>query len=190
MSRIISLFVALWLAACSAPAPFNASEVPKLTYGHGVELRDTEGKDRRIEEFRGRVTLLFFGFTRCPDVCPTMLLRLKKVRDAVGPLAPQVQVVLLSVDPERDTPDVLRAYVKHFDPSFIALRPEPAQLEKTLTEFRAIAIRVPTDDGNDYTVDHSATIFVYDRSGALRLIAQPQLEIEKLAADVARLAHE
>ena len=190
MTRIIIFALAILLGACSAPAPFNASEVPKLTYGHGVELRDTEGKTHRIEEFRGRVTLLFFGFTRCPDVCPSMLLRLKKVRDATGPLAPTVQVVLLSVDPERDTPDILRAYVKHFDPSFMALRPEPAQLEQTLKEFRAIAIRVPTADGTDYTVDHSATIFVYDRSGALRLIAQPQLEVEKLAADVTRLARE
>lgn len=190
MMRPIVLVFAALLGACSGPAPFNASEVPKLDYGHGVELRDTEGEVHRIEEFRGRVTLLFFGFTRCPDVCPTMLLRLKKVRDAVGPLAPNVQVVLLSVDPERDTPDILRAYVKHFDPSFIALRPEPTRLEETLKAFRAIAIRVPTADGSDYTVDHSATIFVYDRTGALRLIAQPQLEVEKLAADVTRLVRE
>lgn len=177
------------LSGCSKPVPFNAAEVPKLTYGHGVALTDTDGKRRRIEEFRNQVTVVFFGFTRCPDACPTTLARLRQVRAALGPQASKMQVVLVSLDPERDTADVLRVYVKHFDPSFIGLRPDPADLERVQREFRVIAIRTPLGDG-DYTVDHSSTIYVYDRQARLRLIAQPDLEISKLAADIARLATE
>ena len=183
--------VALTLAACSPPPPpFNASEVSGIAYGKNIGIADTSGQIRRIEDFKDQVTLVFFGFTRCPDVCPSTLMRLRQVRDALGADADKLQVLLVSVDPERDTPDRLEAYVKNFDPSFIGLRPDPAELEKVVKAFHAIAVKVPTADGKDYTVDHSATIYVYDRRNQLRLIAQPDIAIDALATDLRRLAQE
>jgi protein SCO1/2 len=186
----LALLTSVLATACSPPPPpFNATEVSNLAYGRGLGIPDTEGKIRRIDDFKGQVTLVFFGFTRCPDVCPTTLMRLRQVRSALGEDADKVQVLLVSVDPERDTPDRLGAYVKSFDESFIGLRPEPADLEKVVKAFHAIAVKVPTT-GDDYTIDHSATIYVYDRDNQLRLIAQPSLEIDRFASDLRRLAQE
>ena len=134
--------------------------------------------------------MLFRSFTRCPDVCPTTLLRLRQARAAVGPDADKVRVLLVSVAPERDTPAVLGAYVKNFDPSFVGLRPEPAQLEAVVKAFHAIAVKVPVGDAGDYTIDHSGTIYVYDRRNRMRLIAQPDFDIAKFAEDLRRLAKE
>ena len=182
---------ALTLTACSPPPPpFNASEVSGIAYGKDIGIADTSGQIRRIEDFKDQVTLVFFGFTRCPDICPSTLMRLRQVRDSLGDDAGKLQVLLVSVDPERDTPDRLDAYVKSFDPSFIGLRPEPDALEKVIKAFHAIAVKVPTADGKDYTVDHSATIYVYDRRNQLRLIAQPDIAIDAFAADLRRLAQE
>ena len=189
-AAMLLALVALTLAACSPPPPFNASEVSGIAYGKDIGIADTSGQIRRIEDFKDKVTLVFFGFTRCPDVCPSTLMRLRQVRDALGEDAGKLQVLLVSVDPERDTPDRLEAYVKNFDPSFIGLRPDPAELEKVVKAFHAIAVKVPTADGKDYTVDHSATIYVYDRRNQLRLIAQPDIAIDAFAADLRRLAQE
>lgn len=183
------LVAAVLVGACSPPPPFNATEVEGLAYGKGLGIPDTEGKIRRIDDFEGKVTLVFFGFTRCPDVCPSTLMRLRQVRNALGEDAENVQILLVSVDPERDTPETLGAYVKNFDESFIGLRPEPAELEKVVKAFHAIAVKVPTT-ADDYTIDHSATIYVYDRQNQLRLIAQPSLAIDLFAADLRRLAQE
>ncbi len=192
-SAIVAMMSAalLALSACAPPPPpFHASEVSGIAYGKDIGIADTSGKIRRVEDFKGQITLVFFGFTRCPDVCPSTLMRLRQVRDALGPDADKLQVLLVSVDPERDTPDRLEAYVKNFDPSFIGLRPEPAELEKVIKAFHAIAVKVPTADGKDYTVDHSATLYVYDRRNQLRLIAQPDIAIEAFASDLRRLAQE
>ena len=192
-SAIVAMMSAalLALSGCAPPPPpFNASEVSGIAYGKDIGIADTSGKMRRVEDFKGQITLVFFGFTRCPDVCPSTLMRLRQVRDALGPDADKLQVLLVSVDPERDTPDRLEAYVKNFDPSFIGLRPEPAELEKVIKAFHAIAVKVPTADGKDYTVDHSATLYVYDRRNQLRLIAQPDIAIEAFASDLRRLAQE
>jgi protein SCO1/2 len=186
----LALLASAILVACGTPPPpFNATEVSNLAYGRGLGIPDTDGKIRRIDDFKGQVTLVFFGFTRCPDICPTTLMRLRQVRNALGEDADKVQVLLVSVDPERDTADRLGAYVKSFDQSFIGLRPEPAELEKVVKAFHAIAVKVPTS-GDDYTIDHSATIYVYDRKNQLRLIAQPTLEIDLFAADLKRLTQE
>jgi len=186
----LALLASAILIACGPPPPpFNATEVSNLAYGKGLGIPDTDGNIRRIDDFKGQVTLVFFGFTRCPDICPTTLMRLRQVRNAVGEDADKVQVLLVSVDPERDTADRLGAYVKSFDDSFIGLRPEPAELEKVVKAFHAIAVKVPTS-GDDYTIDHSATIYVYDRKNQLRLIAQPTLEINLFAADLKRLTQE
>ena len=186
----LALLASAILVACGPPPPpFNATEVSNLAYGRGLGIPDTDGKIRRIDDFKGQVTLVFFGFKRCPDICPTTIMRMRQVRTALGEDADKVQVLLVSVDPERDTADRLGAYVKSFDQSFIGLRPEPAELETVVKAFHAIAVKVPTS-GDDYTIDHSATIYVYDRKNQLRLIAQPTLEIDLFAADLKRLTQE
>lgn len=190
-TAMLLVVATLTLAACSpAPPPFTASEVSGIAYGKDIGIADTRGQIRRIDDFKDQVTVVFFGFTRCPDVCPSTLMRLRQVRNALGDDAGMLQVLLVSVDPERDTADRLEAYVKNFDPSFIGLRPDPAELEKVVKAFHAIAVKVPTADGNDYTVDHSATIYVYDRRNQLRLIAQPDIALDAFTADLRRLAQE
>ena len=173
-------------APTTPPAPFNATEVEGLDYGLAVSIPDTTGKPRQIKEFKDQVALVFFGFVSCPDVCPTTLFRLREVRDALGEQGDSLQVILVTVDPERDTSDRLQAYAQNFDPSFLGLRPEPENLAQIIEEFRAIAVKVPTADGS-YTVDHSATLYIYDRQSRLRLIAQPTLEVSALADDIRRL---
>jgi protein SCO1/2 len=190
-------FMGLLLAACgAAPVPFHATEVTGIDYGRGVRIADTDGRMRALEDFRDRVTVVFFGFAGCPDVCPTTLLRLREARRAMAADGARVQVVLVTVDPERDTAERLRDYVRTFDPSFIALRPEPAALAAVLASFHALAVKVPLAGADpaqapgDYSIDHSAVIYVYDRANRLRLIAQPDFRKEELAADLTRLARE
>ena len=180
-----------FLAGCSPAAPpFNATEVAGIDYGRGLRIADTAGRPRSLEDFDDRVAIVFFGFTSCPDVCPNTLLRLKQVRDSLGAAAAQVQVIVVSVDPERDTAERLDAYLKNFDASFLGLRPEPQQLAAVIKAFHAIAVKVPAKDGSSYTVDHSATLYIYDRSNRLRLISQPDFRLEALAADLRRLVAE
>ncbi len=189
------------LSACGGSAPpslpFHSTEVSGIDYGRGLKLADSEGVARSLEDFRGRVLIVFFGFASCPDVCPTTLARLHMVRQAMGADAAQLQVAFVTVDPERDTGERLGAYVRSFDPSFVALRPEPSQLEAVIQAFHAVAVKVPVGDGGadsiargEYTIDHSATFYVYDRANHLRLIAQPDIDVTKFAADLQRLAHE
>lgn len=175
------------LAACAPPAPFNATEINGLSYGKDIGIPDTQGRIRRLDEFKDRVTVVFFGFASCPDVCPDTLMRLRAVKNALGAEAERVQVLLVTVDPERDTAERLEAYVRNFDESFIGLRPEPAELDKVVKAFHAIAVKMPTADGNDYTIDHSATLYIYDQDARMRLIARPDLPVDKLADDLRRL---
>ena len=135
------------LAACSGgstpPAPpFHATEVNGIDYGRGLRIADSEGVPRGLEDYRGQVLVVFFGFASCPDVCPTTLARLKLVRQAMGAEADRLTVALVSVDPERDSGEKLGAYARSFDPSFVALRPEPAQLETVVNAFHAVAVKV------------------------------------------------
>lgn len=190
------------LAACSGgttpPAPpFHATEVSGIDYGRGLRIPDSEGVPRSLEDFRGQVLVVFFGFASCPDVCPTTLARLKMVRQAMGADADKLTVALVTVDPERDDAARLGAYARSFDPSFVALRPDPSQLANVIDEFHAVAVKVAPQgaaedavaNGN-YTIDHSATLYVYDRANRLRLIAQPDFVVADLAADLQRLARE
>lgn len=180
-----------FLAGCSPPPPsFNATEVSGIDYGRGLGIADTDGRLRKLEDFDGQVAIVFFGFTSCPDVCPNTLLRLKQVRDSLREDAARVQVIVISVDPERDTRERLAAYVQNFDPSFIGLRPEPAQLDEVVKAFHGIAVKVPSKDGSTYTIDHSAALYIYDRSNRLRLISQADFGLEALATDLRRLVDE
>jgi len=196
------VFLLVLLAACSGgstpPAPpFHSTEVSGIDYGRGLRIADSEGVPRTLEDFRGRVLVVFFGFASCPDVCPTTLARLKMVRQAMGAEAGQLTVALVSVDPERDSGEKLGAYARSFDTTFVALRPEPAQLETVVNAFHAVAVKVPSQGAppdaianGDYTIDHSATLYVYDRANRLRLITHSDFDVANFAEDLRRLARE
>jgi protein SCO1/2 len=174
----LSLAVAL-LAGCgksagpSQPAvPFNAVDLTGAEYGSHLALPDTEGKVRTMADFKGKVTVVFFGFTQCPDVCPTTLAELAQAKKALGPDGERVQGVFITVDPQRDTPEVLRGYVAAFDPGFVALRGTPEQTEATAKDFKVFYAKVQGKTPEAYSMDHTAGSYVFDAQGKLRLFTK------------------
>jgi len=148
---------------------FQNTDVTGLDYAKGFSLTDHTGKPRTLADFRGKVVVVFFGYTQCPDVCPTTMAEMASVMQKLGPLADQVQVLFITLDPERDTQQLLASYVPAFDKRFIGLRGTPEQTAKTAKEFKVFYAKVPGSDPNSYTIDHTAGSYVFDRDGRLRL---------------------
>ncbi len=172
-----------------ATAPsFHGINISGVGYGRDFQLKDPDGKVRALADFRDRVVLIFFGFTQCPDVCPTALTRAQQVRQALGKDASRLQVIFVTVDPERDTAALLRQYTGAFDPDFLGLRPEPAELQAVAEEFRVTYRKVPT--GSSYTMDHTALSYLYDPKGRLRLAIRHDMPADQLAGDVLTLLNE
>jgi protein SCO1/2 len=158
------------LAACSSGGPtFKASDVTGSSFGHDFALKDPSGKERTLEDFRGKAVVVFFGYTQCPDVCPTTLATLATAMKELGPDADRVQVLFVTVDPERDTPELLAKYVPSFDPRFLGLWGDAAATARTAKEFKVIYQKVPGATPGSYTMDHSAGSYVFDPRGRLRL---------------------
>jgi protein SCO1/2 len=167
------------LAACEGGGPkFKSTDITGADYGKSLELPDTDGRVRRLADFRGKAVVVFFGFTHCPDVCPTTLADMAGVMKKLGPEAQRVQMLFITVDPERDTPGDLEKYVHAFDPSFIALRGDAKQTQATARDFKIYYEK--RKEGASYTVDHSAQSYVFDPQGRLRLLVRPQ----QIAADL------
>ena len=165
-----ALLVALALAGCGPEAPkFMASDVTGTTYGRDFRLTDHGGKPRALADFRGKVVVVFFGYTQCPDVCPTTLAELAEVMKRLGPDAERVQVLFVTVDPERDTPDLLSRYVPAFDPRFLGLYGDAEATARTAKEFKILYQKQPGQTPGSYTVDHSAGTFIFDPNGKLRV---------------------
>ena len=181
-SPIITFSLALsLLAGCDAGPAFKSTDITGVDYGSTLELSDTAGQLRRLEDFRGKAVVLFFGFTQCPDVCPTTLAEIGgalKQLDAKD--AERVQVLFVTVDPERDTPELLASYVAAFDPRIVALRGDLAATRKVAQEFKIYFEKRKQGDG--YTVDHSAQSYVIDPQGRLRLLVRH----ERIGADLAQ----
>jgi protein SCO1 len=170
----------LFLAACTDSAPkFKSTDITGAEYGKSLELVDHTGKLRHLEDFRGKAVVLFFGFTHCPDVCPTTLADTAQALKALGPEAERVQVLMVTVDPERDTPDVLAKYVTAFDPRFLGLRGDVAATQRAAKEFKVYFEK--RKSGDSYSVDHSGQSYVIDPQGRLRLLVRP----ERIGADLA-----
>jgi len=163
----------------------NSLNISGVNYGKDFKLSDAKGRERTLADFRGKVVLLFFGFTQCPDVCPTALAAAVEVLQTLGDDGSRVQVLFVSLDPERDSPDILQAYVSSFHPSFIGLRADLTRTTETAAYFKVYFRKVPM--GGSYTLDHSAMTYVYDTAGQLRLASPPGLAPAKLAADVRQL---
>ncbi len=171
------------MAACKkAPPPFKTIDITDAEYGKDFSLADPDGKTRSLADFKGRMVMIFFGFTQCPDVCPTALTRAVEVRRLLGDQADKLQVVFITVDPERDTAELLKGYATTFDPSFLALRGDEAQTRATAREFKVFYNKVPT--GSSYTMDHTALSYVFDTAGKLRLAVRHNQTAEDVAHDL------
>ncbi|HMR69271.1 MAG TPA: SCO family protein [Rubrivivax sp.] len=163
---------------------FKAIDVSGADFGRELALPDAEGRPRSLADFRGKVTVIFFGYAQCPDVCPTTLAELAEARRALGRAGQDVQGVFVTVDPERDTPEMLKAYVASFDPSFVALRGSPEQTREAAKAFKIFYARVPGKTEGSYTVDHTAGAYVLDREARLRLFTRHGTGAEALVHDL------
>jgi protein SCO1 len=173
------------LAACSDAKPqFKAIDLTGADYARDFELADHNGQQRSLKDFRGKLVVLFFGFTQCPDVCPTTMGELAEAKRLMGADGARVQGLFLTVDPERDTPEVLKAYMQNFDPSFLALRGTPEQLAAVTKEYKVYYKKVPGATPTSYSMDHSAASYVYDTQGRLRLYTRYGTGPQALASDL------
>jgi len=180
-------FAALMLAGCNASGPsFKNTDITGADYGKSFSLTDHTGKTRTLDDFRGKVVVVFFGYTQCPDVCPTTLAELKAVKEQLGAEGNRMQVLFVTVDPERDTTKLLADYVPAFDSSFLGLYGDSAATAKVAKEFRVFYQKVPGKTPDSYTVDHTAGSYVFDPQGRLRLLARHG-NAANLAADIQTL---
>jgi len=160
----------LALAACGASGPtFEASDVTGSSFGRDFALKDPDGKARTLADFRGKAVVVFFGYTQCPDVCPATLATLAEAMKRLGADADRVQVLFVTIDPERDTPQLLKQYVPAFDPRFLGLYGDADATARTAKEFKVIYQKVAGPAPDSYTMDHSAGSYVFDPQGRLRL---------------------
>jgi protein SCO1/2 len=173
------------LAGCDSRPQFKSTDITGAPYGHALELTDHTGKPRRLEDWRGKVVVLFFGFTHCPDICPTTLADISNQSKKLGLDADRVQVLMVSVDPERDTQDALAKYVTAFDPRFLGLRGDLAATQRVAKEFKIYFEK--RKQGDSYTVDHSAQSYVIDPQGRLRLLVRHDRIAQDLAEDLRAL---
>lgn len=179
------------LAACGQDKPaYKSIDISGVDYAKGFRLTDQHGKVRTLEDFRGKVVVVFFGFTQCPDVCPTSMTELAEARRLLGPDGDKVQGVFITIDPERDTADVLKAYVDNFDPSFVALRGTPEETAKVAQDFKVYYKKVDGKTPGSYTMDHTAASFVIDPQGRPRLYTRYGTGPQPLADDIRLLLRE
>lgn len=193
-TRRLALFsiAALALAGCDKPgagsgASFRAVDITGAEYARTLSLQDPDGKTRTLADFKGKVTVVFFGYTQCPDVCPTTMAELAQVKKSLGADGERIQGVFVTVDPERDTPELLKAYMGSFDPSFVALRGSPEQTAAMAKEFKVFYAKVPGKQEGTYTVDHTAGSYVFDAAGKVRLFVRYNSGADALAADLKTL---
>ena len=181
------------LAGCERAAPphhFNAVDLTGAEYARQFSLPDFDGRTRTLADFQGKVTAVFFGYTQCPDACPTTMAELAGIEKALGPDAARFQVVFISVDPSRDTPALLKNYVTNFRPDFLALRGDEAQTKAVAKEFKVFYEKVPGRTDDAYTIDHTAGTYLFDPQGHIRLFASQSLEPSLLALDIRALLAE
>ncbi|MDR1064146.1 MAG: SCO family protein [Azoarcus sp.] len=171
---------------CGGDGPrFHSVDISGANYGRDFELLDPDGKVRRLADFRGKAVMVFFGFIQCPDVCPTTLGRAAEMRRLLGVDGERLQIIFITLDPGRDSPEILRAYTAAFDADILGLYTTPEKTLETARAFRIYYRKVPT--GSSYTIDHSAISYLYDPKGRLRLAVSHQSPSAAVAADVAAL---
>ena len=179
---------ALALVACDGGEPqFRSTDITGVDYGQSISVTDHHGKARRLEDWRGKAVVVFFGFTHCPDVCPTTLADMAQVMRQLGADGERVQVLFVTVDPERDTQEVLAKYVPAFDARFLGLRGDLDATRSVAREFKVYFEKRPGKTPGEYSIDHSAQSYVIDPKGRLRLFVRHERIAEDLAPDLRAL---
>ena len=186
LSRLAWLPAAgILLGACTeGKLQFSSIDMTGADYARDFRLTDHTGKPRSLADFKGKIVVLFFGYTQCPDVCPTTLTELSQVKQLLGADADKLQVLLVTVDPQRDTPEVLKAYMANFDPAFLALRGSAEELAAMAKDFKVYYKRTEGKTPTSYSMDHSAASYVYDTQGRLRLYTRYGSGAQALASDI------
>ena len=185
-SACLASLGAVFLAGCGpAAAKFQGVDVTGADYGRDLPLPDQDGRQRTLSDFAGKVVVAFFGYTQCPDVCPTAMSELAEVKRSLGADSERVQGVFVTVDPERDTPEVLKAYTAAFDPSFIGLYGDLERTAQIAKDFKVYYKKMPT--GSSYTMDHTSLSYVYDPLGKLRLALRHEQPAQDYADDIRKL---
>lgn len=188
MRRFLAALAVGALTACSTGAPqFRNTDITGAEFGRDFALRDPSGKERTLADFRGKAVVVFFGFTHCPDICPTALATVAEAMRQLGPDAARVQGLFVTIDPERDTPELLARYATAFHPSFIGLYGDAEATARVAKEFKVLYQKSPGATPASYTMDHSAGLFVFDPQGRLRLYASHGRGADALAQDLRQL---
>lgn len=189
LTTVSAAVLAVALAACgkseASLQDIHGIDLSEASFGDGFQLKDPDGNVRSLADFQGKVVMMFFGFTQCPDVCPTALVNAAQIKSLLGADGDDLQVLFVTVDPERDTPDVLREYAQAFDPSFIGLYGTPEETAAVAKAYRVFYAKVPT--GNSYTIEHTALTYVFDRQGKLRIALRHELTPEQSAEDIRKV---
>jgi protein SCO1 len=175
----------LGLGAPSDKPSFKGVDITGSKFSY--TLPDQNGKTRTPADFTGKVTAVFFGYTQCPDVCPTSMAELAQVKKALGRDGDRLQAIFITVDPERDTPELLKSYITNFDPAFLALRGTLDETKATAASFKAFYAKVPGKDAGSYTMDHTAGMYVFDTHGQVRLFERYGVSVADLTSDVKAL---
>jgi protein SCO1 len=189
------LALACMLTACgqsqngsiAATEGFVATDISGADFAKPLQLTDHTGKLRNMSDFKGKIVVLFFGYTHCPDVCPTTMSDMKRAMKLLGDKSDQVQVLFVTVDPQRDTQEVLAKFVPSFDKRFIGMRGSLQETAETLANFKVFFSKVDGKSPNDYTIDHSAGMYVFDKEGKIRLYMTYGEKPEQIAADISKL---
>lgn len=179
----LAALVAFTMAACT-PDKFRATDITGANFARELALTGHDGKPHTLADFRGKVVLVFFGFTHCPDICPSTLAQFAQTAKQLGSDADRVQFLFVTVDPERDTVDVLAKYVPAFDSRFLGLTGDAQAIARTAKEFKVIYQKQAGKTPDSYTVDHSAGTYVFDREGHVRLFVRHDLPVEDLLHDI------
>jgi protein SCO1/2 len=186
---LIGLASVLLLACSQEALKFNNVDITgSKSFGKDFSLIDHHGKQRQLADFKGKLVVMFFGYTQCPDVCPTTMNEMQGVMELMGKDADRVQVIFVTVDPDRDTLDLLAQYVPAFDKRFLGMRPDSVEsLQKVTKDFKVFYSKVPGKSAGSYTIDHTAGSYVFDTNGQLRLFLRHQQGPQLIAEDLKQL---
>jgi len=187
---IVCVLLLVTLAACESAYRFNGVDISGKDYDTAIQLTDQNGQRRSIADFRGKLVAVFFGYTQCPDVCPTNLALFKSLLEKLGPDADRVAVVFVTVDPDRDTAPQLKVYMNAFDPRFTALRGSAEETARIVKAFNVIYAKQGDVAGGRYTVDHTASTYIFDAKGKARLLERYGETAARLESDLRQLLTE
>ncbi len=187
MATLLRLLFFVLLAGCGGPPHFVSTDITGAEFGRDFELTDHSGQLRHLADYKGKVVVIFFGYTQCPDVCPTTLSGMANAVKQLGEEAKRVQVLFVTLDPERDTQALLAAYVPQFDPSFVGLSADLAKTAATAKEFKVFFQKQAGSTPQTYSIDHTASNYVYDPQGRLRLLIKHDEQPQNIAADIKQL---